>query len=57
MPVHLTDHLLSGRHIPGIFILNPNRSMGEHIDDFEYVWKAADSDEFKDIIWYLPIRR
>jgi hypothetical protein len=26
MPVHLTDHIAEGRHVPGILILNPDLS-------------------------------
>ncbi len=57
MPVHLTDHLLAGRHIPGIFILNAKFSIGDHVDELEYIWSVAQPDEFVDIIWYLPIKR
>jgi hypothetical protein len=28
MPVHLSEHLAAGRHVPGIFILNPAMSLG-----------------------------
>jgi hypothetical protein len=33
MPVHLADHLAQGRHIPGIFQLNPNMSVGETLEE------------------------
>jgi hypothetical protein len=33
MPIHLNDHLRQGGHIPGIFILNPNLSPGQNIDE------------------------
>jgi len=57
MPVHLADHLLTGHHVPGIFVLNAKFSIGEHVAELEYIWNAAEMDEFMDIIWYLPIKR
>ena len=33
MPGHLQDHLALGRHSPGILELNPNRGIGETIDE------------------------
>ncbi|NEP41814.1 MAG: hypothetical protein F6K35_22305 [Okeania sp. SIO2H7] len=32
MPVHLKEHLTQGCHIPGIFQLNPNLTIGETRD-------------------------
>jgi hypothetical protein len=36
MPRHLKEHLAKGRHIPAIFELNPNMSIGETIDELWY---------------------
>jgi hypothetical protein len=33
MPVHLVDHITAGRHVPGIFLLNPKLSIGQNIDE------------------------
>ncbi len=30
---HLTEHIKAGRHIPGIFELNPDMSIGETVDE------------------------
>ncbi len=57
MPVHLVNHLMAGHHIPGIFTLNDGFSVGDHLDELEYIWSVAEPDEFIDIIWYLPIKR
>jgi hypothetical protein len=57
MPVHLADHLQRGRHVPGIFILNPNMSAGETIDELILIASASDDDEYQDSIRYLPISR
>ena len=55
MPVHLRDHLGIGHHVPGIFVLNPNMTMGETIDELSLIWAAADSDEYVDLLRYLPV--
>src|SRR5262249_37439886 len=31
MPTHLADHLLEGRHIPGIFQIDKSVSIGENV--------------------------
>jgi hypothetical protein len=55
MPVHLQNHIAAGGHIPGIFILHPEMSMGETVDDLALIWDAAEPDEFLDQIVYLPL--
>lgn len=32
MPVHLVDRLAQGGHIPGIFVLNQDLSIGQNIE-------------------------
>ncbi|MCL1464612.1 DUF5615 family PIN-like protein [Argonema galeatum] len=55
MPVHLTDHIAIGRHIPGIFILNPKLSMGQTIEDFIFIAEASFENEYQDRIVNLPV--
>jgi hypothetical protein len=55
MPQHLSVHLKEGRHIPGIFELNPNMSIGETIDELLPIWGASMLDEYQDLIIYLPL--
>ncbi|MEG3885672.1 DUF5615 family PIN-like protein [Microcoleus sp. herbarium19] len=55
MPVHLTDHINQGRHVPGIFILNPNLSMGQIIDNLIEIAEVSPEDKYQDLIIYLPI--
>ena len=55
MPVHLSDHLATGEHIPGIFELNPNMSMGETIEELWLIWNVSEVQEYQDQIVYLPI--
>ncbi|PKO21567.1 MAG: hypothetical protein CVU38_13975 [Chloroflexi bacterium HGW-Chloroflexi-1] len=56
MPNHLRDHLAVGRHVPGIFTLNTNMSIGETIEELALIWGASNSDEYTDQINYLPLR-
>ncbi|MBC6476348.1 MAG: DUF5615 family PIN-like protein [Hormoscilla sp. GM102CHS1] len=55
MPVHLTDHLAENRHVPGIFILNPNLSIGENLEELILAAIASEADEYLDRIVYLPL--
>lgn len=55
MPVHLRDHLAEGRHVPGIFEMNPDMTIGHTIDELWLIWGASDEDEYVDLIAYLPI--
>lgn len=56
MPVHLADHLAANRHIPGIFILNPNLSIGENLEELILAALASENDEYQDRIVYLPFK-
>jgi len=56
MPGHLQDHLAAGHHIPGIFTLNANMSIGETIEELALIWGASEPDEYADQINYLPVR-
>jgi len=55
LPVHLADHLQNHRHVPGIFILNPNLSIGENIDELIPAAEASFDNEYQDRIDYLPL--
>ncbi|MEC4985642.1 MAG: DUF5615 family PIN-like protein [Oscillatoria sp. PMC 1068.18] len=55
MPVHLADHLATGRHVPGIFILSDKMSIGETIEELILVALLAATDEYSDQISYLPL--
>ena len=57
MPIHLTDHIAQGRHVPGIFILNANLIMGRMIDELIIIAETAIEDEYQDVITYLPVTR
>ncbi|NEO22438.1 MAG: hypothetical protein F6J94_17945 [Moorea sp. SIO1F2] len=55
MPVHLTDHLAQDHHIPGIFILNPNLTIGENLEELIIAALASEDNEYQDRIVYLPL--
>lgn len=55
MPVHLQEHLASGQHLSGIFILNPKMPMSETIDELILIWEASETEEYLDQMWYLPV--
>ncbi len=55
MPQHLRDHLAEGRHVPGIFVLNPNMSIGEILEELLLIWGASYEDEYQDRIAFLPL--
>lgn len=55
MPVHLADHLAQNRHIPGIFILNPDLAIGGNLEELFLAALASEDDEYQDRIVYLPL--
>ncbi|MBX3000203.1 MAG: hypothetical protein KF893_16895 [Caldilineaceae bacterium] len=57
MPAHLADHIALGRHVPGIIQLPRHMNMRMVLDDLWLIWAAAQSDEFRDQIVYLPLQQ
>lgn len=55
MPVHLREHLAAGRHMPDIFTLNPNMTIGETADELVLIWGASEAEEYADQLNYLPL--
>ncbi len=55
MPIHVRNHLKNGNHFPGILILNPAMSLGEIVNELLLIWGASESDEYRDMMLYLPI--
>lgn len=55
MSVHLNEHLAQGHHIPGIFQLNPNLSVGETLEELVLGALASLDNEYSDRISYLPL--
>ena len=57
MPPHLTNHLAQGRHVPGIFIMNANMSIGDTIEELILIAATSKDDEYQDYITHLPLKR
>ena len=55
MPQHLDDHLTAGHHVPGIFTINLNVSIGLIIEQIILIAGASHEDEFLDQIIYVPL--
>jgi hypothetical protein len=55
MPVHLTDHLEQNCHVPGIFILNSQLSIGQNIELLLLIYEASFDNEYQDRIYNLPV--
>ena len=55
MPIHWTDHIRQGRHVPGILILNPDMSIGQSMDELIMIAEASFEDEYQDQIVHLPL--
>ncbi len=55
MPVHLADHLVAGRHVPGILTVDITRDMARNLDDLLLVALVAIPGEYEDRIIYLPL--
>jgi hypothetical protein len=55
MPMHLSDHFGSGRHIPGIFWVRPSVGIGRIIEELYLIWMASTGEEFKDCSLFIPL--
>lgn len=55
MPPHLAAHLGAGNHMPGIFILGANLSMGETIDNLYDAATLSLENEYRDQLRHLPL--
>ena len=56
MPQHLADHLSAGHHIPGIFTINLDASIGLIIEQLILIAGASHEDEYIDQIAFIPLR-
>lgn len=55
MPQHLADHMAQGRHVPGIFVVDPTRNTDDLADELDLIDGASLPREYQDQIRYLPI--
>jgi hypothetical protein len=54
MPQHLADHLQSGRHSPGVFIIRPGSTIPQVVSFLVIAAYACDPDHFRDRVEYIP---
>ena len=54
MPGHMSRHLQSGRHSPGIFVIRSGCSTKEIVSHLELVAHAGESRDYEDSIVYAP---
>jgi len=55
LPQHLREHLETGSHVPGIFLLRRRYSLGQIIEDLMLIWDAGRPEEYRDRVEYLPL--
>ena len=55
MPKHLAAHLAEGRHVPGIFVIDPFKNIGETLTELIIIAGASFAKEYQDRIEYLPL--
>jgi hypothetical protein len=55
MPVHLADHLVAGRHVPGIIVIRRRARIGQVLEHFLALLGASFENEYQDRIVYLPL--
>jgi hypothetical protein len=54
MPRHLADHMAAGRHVPGIFVIDPSMTVGRLFDELILIAGASLENEYQDQIRHLP---
>jgi hypothetical protein len=57
MPKHVADHLATGHHTWGVFILRPPHVWRRYLEDLILIWSASEAAEWRDRIEYLPWNR
>ncbi len=55
MPVHLIAHFRQNRHVPGIFILNQDLSVGDNLLELIVIAKGSFDNEYENQIIHLPL--
>jgi hypothetical protein len=55
MPDHVRDHLDSGHHTWGVFLLREHRPWQAIADDLVMLWSASTAEEWVDRIMWIPI--
>lgn len=56
MPRHLTEHLQTGGHVPGILCFPQRASIGTYIKELGRIWSSFNPEQYRDVVQYLPQR-
>lgn len=54
IPKHLADHLKTGLHSPGVFIIRQVTSLAQVVSFLEAVAHASEAHEWRDNLTYVP---
>ena len=54
MPRHLAEHLASGHHSPGVFVVRAGFSWGDVLDALVLVAHTGDPADYLDVVTFLP---
>lgn len=54
MPGHLRNHLAMESHVSGIFLIDPDATFGETVDDLVLIYEVGDTEDYRDRITSLP---
>lgn len=55
VPMHLSNHFSSGRHIPGIFWVRPGVSIGRIVEELYMIWLVSSAEEYRDRGLFIPL--
>ncbi len=55
IPKHLADHLASGHHVLGVFMIKRNVSMGAILEELVRIAENSHEDEFLDQLIFIPL--
>jgi hypothetical protein len=55
MPAHLKEHLVLGKHVPGILLIRAGISIGQLVEDLLFIWETYELKDHQDCIEYLPL--
>jgi hypothetical protein len=54
MPGHVREHVQSGRHTYGVFLLRDGFSLKSYASDLLLIWSCSDVDDWRDRLEYIP---
>lgn len=55
IPDHLTEHYRQGRHIPGLFWVRSDASVGAIVEELFLIWEVSTAAEYIDRLLYIPL--